>query len=47
MTLTFLLNKDFMGISCRKYTPEPDPRPFLILVHNPNEPLHTRNSYKK
>ena len=31
---------------CRNCTPKASPRPFLILVNNSKQPLHTRNYFK-
>ena len=33
-----------MEKSCRKCAPKVSPRPFLILLNNPKQPLHARNS---
>ena len=35
-----------MEKSYRKYAPKLVPDPFLILVNNPKQPLHARNSFK-
>ena len=35
-----------MEKSCRKCAPKASPRPLFILVNNPNQPLHARNSFK-
>ena len=36
-----------MEKSCRKYASSASPRPpFVILVNNPKQPLHARNSFK-
>ena len=31
---------------CRKCASEASPRPFFILLSNPNKPLHARHSLK-
>ena len=36
-----------MENSYRKCAPKLVPDPFLILVNNPEQPLHARNSFKK
>ena len=36
----------FMGKSCRKWTSKASLRPFFILVNNPKQPLHARNSFE-
>ena len=35
-----------MAKSCRKCAPKASPDPFLILVNNPEQPSHVRNSFK-
>ena len=35
-----------MEKSYRKCIPKASPDPFLILVNNPKQPLHARNSFK-
>ena len=35
-----------MEKSCRNCEPKASPRPFLILLNNPKQPLHPRNSLK-
>ena len=35
-----------MEKSCTKCAPKASPRAFLILVNNPKQPLHARNSLK-
>ena len=35
-----------MEKSCRKYAQKLAPDPFLILLNNPKQPLHARNSFK-
>ena len=32
-----------MEKSCRKCAPKASPRPYLILVNNPKQPLHARH----
>ena len=36
-----------MEESCRKCAPKASPRPLFILVYNPKQPSHARNSFKK
>ena len=36
----------FMERSCRKCAPKASPRPLLILVNNPKQSLHARNSFR-
>ena len=35
-----------MDKSSRKYLPKASPRPLLILVSNPKQPLHAKNYFK-
>ena len=42
--IEYSIKNIFMGKSCRKF--EPKYAPFLILVNNPKQPLHARNSFK-
>ena len=35
-----------MGNSWWKYAPKAIPRPLFILMNNPKQPLHARNSFK-
>ena len=35
-----------MEKSCRKYVPKASPRPFLICVNNPKQPLNARNCFQ-
>ena len=35
-----------MEKSCRNCTPNTSPRSLLILLNNPKQPLHVRNSFK-
>ena len=47
LAIDTVLNKEhFYGKSCRKCAPNASPRPLFILVNNPKQPLHARNSFK-
>ena len=35
-----------MENSCRKCAPKARPKPVLILVNNPKQPLHAKNYFK-
>ena len=42
-----ILNRErFYGKVMQKMCNKASPDPFLILVNNPKEPLHARNSFK-
>ena len=41
-----LNKKHFYGKIMQKYTPKTSHRPLFILVNNPKQPLHARNSFK-
>ena len=36
-----------MKKSCRKCAPKASARPLFNLVNNPQQPLHTKNSFEK
>ena len=47
LSINRILNKErFYGKLCRKYAPKASPKPNLIWVNNPQQPLDAQNSFE-
>ena len=44
--IEYLTRNIFMEKSCKKYAPKAGPRLLFILINNPKQSLHARNSFK-
>ena len=44
--IEYYIRNIFMEKSCRKCAPKASPRTLFILVNNPKQSLHARNSFK-